>query len=78
MYRVHGAAPCDKLYEEWLAAADSTLPTPVRQLRVARLDDRKSQILDLLAWSRSVLRSDGAAVQRQLARLVPEYRPVEA
>ena len=73
-----GLRPGEKLYEELLADADSTLPTPVRHLRVARLDDQKTQIGDLLAWSRTALPSDGAAVQQQLARRVPEYRPVEA
>ena len=71
-----GLRPGEKLYEELLTDADSTLPTTVRHLRLARLDDRKTQVLELLAWSRNVLPGDGPAVQQQLARLLPEYRAV--
>ena len=72
-----GLRPGEKLYEELLADADSTLPSPVRQLRVARLDDRKVQIQDLLAWTRTVTPADGPTVREHLARLVPEYRLAE-
>ncbi len=71
-----GLRPGEKLFEELLADADATLPSPVRHLRVARLDDRKAQIQDLLAWTRTVAPGDGHAVQEQLARMLPEYRLV--
>jgi len=70
-----GLRPGEKLYEELLADTDTSLPTQVERLRVARLDGRPAQIQDLLDWSRDLPPGGNSAVQQHLARLVPEYRP---
>ena len=70
-----GLRPGEKLYEELLADADSTLPTRFARLRIARLDPRPSDILSLLDWVGSQPGADDATVRQQLARIVPEYRP---
>ena len=71
-----GLRPGEKLFEELLADADSTLPTSVAALRVARLETRTAPLDELLATARAPLRSgdDFAALRQALARLVPEYR----
>ncbi len=72
-----GLRPGEKLYEELLADADTTLATSVPRLRLARLRDeaRPGEVLD---WLRRCVvegsRSD-AAVRSQLRALVPEYCP---
>ncbi|MDO9284210.1 MAG: nucleoside-diphosphate sugar epimerase/dehydratase [Aquabacterium sp.] len=68
-----GLRPGEKLFEELLADADDTLPTPVARLRVARLKDRPEAVLDLLHWAMRVTASDETACL-QLARAVPEFR----
>ena len=70
-----GLRPGEKLYEELLADTDTSMPTQVERLRVARLDGRPAQIQDLLDWSRDLPPGGNAAAQQHLARLVPEYRP---
>jgi FlaA1/EpsC-like NDP-sugar epimerase len=74
-----GLRPGEKLYEELLADADTTLPTAVTALRVARLESRSIPVDDLLALMQSPLPvgSHGAEWRRMLARLVPEYRADE-
>ena len=71
-----GLRPGEKLFEELLADADSTLPTSVAALRVARLETRTAPLDELLATARAPLRSgdDFVALRQALARLVPEYR----
>ena len=71
-----GLRPGEKLYEELLVDADTTLPTAVPALRVARLDSQTAPLEDLLAAARAPWRAgdDLAALQQALARLVPEYR----
>ena len=73
-----GLRPGEKLFEELLADTDTSMPTRVPRLRVARLDDRPVQIQDLLDWSREVRPGADADVQRHIGRLVPEYRPQQA
>ena len=62
------------LFEELLAGTDTSIPTRVERLRVARLDGRPAQIQDLLAWSRDLPPGGDGAVQARLTKLVPEYR----
>jgi FlaA1/EpsC-like NDP-sugar epimerase len=70
-----GLRPGEKLFEELLADADSTIPTAVPQLRIAKLESREGTVGDLL---RRVVETDclsDAEVREQLMRVVPEYRP---
>ncbi len=71
-----GLRPGEKLFEELLADADTTLPTAVPALRVARLESRGVPLEALLAVARAAAGAgpDTRAVQRALAALVPEYR----
>ena len=73
-----GLRPGEKLYEELLADADSTLPTVHPRLRIALL--QTAEIQPLIADLASGLDACGAgateeAVKRWLQRHVPEYRP---
>jgi FlaA1/EpsC-like NDP-sugar epimerase len=69
-----GLRPGEKLYEEPLADAEKTLPTPHPKLRVAqaRLPDERF-FESLLAWLAGTGDVDAAAVRTQLHRWVPEY-----
>jgi FlaA1/EpsC-like NDP-sugar epimerase len=69
-----GLRPGEKLYEELLADADTTIPTPFPRLRLARLDGRHDEIgtlLDRIVASDIPL-ADGQ-VREALARTVREY-----
>jgi len=72
-----GLRPGEKLYEEPLADAEQTLPTPHPKLRIARV--RRPQNVDLLAELERWLAEPGdmqpAAVRERLKTWVPEYRP---
>jgi FlaA1/EpsC-like NDP-sugar epimerase len=71
-----GLRPGEKLYEELLADADTTLPTPVPRLRLAQLHDEDSG--GVLAWVQALQaegRLDDEAVRGLLRTVVPEYRP---
>jgi FlaA1/EpsC-like NDP-sugar epimerase len=73
-----GLRPGEKLYEELLADADSTLPTVHPRLRIALLQTAETQ--PLIADLELGLDACGAgateeAVKRWLQRHVPEYRP---
>ena len=86
-----GLRPGEKLYEELLADADHTLPTPVERLRVAGIGAvSNDKVHALLAWAQNglldakTLQGDGAAaapgpanacVRARLQQLVPEYQP---
>ncbi len=69
-----GLRPGEKLFEELLADADSTLSTPIPQLRVARLESRQRSVTELLRRAASSEELSDAAVREELARVVPEYR----
>jgi FlaA1/EpsC-like NDP-sugar epimerase len=63
----------EKLYEELLADADSTLPTRFERLRIARLDNG-IQCSEVTAWLEQASRERAdAGVKLQLRKLVPEF-----
>ena len=71
-----GLRPGEKLYEELLADADTTLPTTVPQLRRAQLSDVADGAA-VVAWLEGIAQlpaDDDAAVRAHLRGLVPEYR----
>ncbi|HUQ77132.1 MAG TPA: nucleoside-diphosphate sugar epimerase/dehydratase [Burkholderiales bacterium] len=67
-----GLRPGEKLYEEPLADAEKTLPTPHPKLRIARVraPDNAALLAELLDW---LGRPDGADVRERLRAWVPEY-----
>ena len=67
-----GLRPGEKLYEEPLADAEKTLPTPHPKLRIAgvRAPDNAALLDELLDW---LGRSDGGDVRERLRDWVPEY-----
>ncbi|MCW5656396.1 MAG: polysaccharide biosynthesis protein [Burkholderiaceae bacterium] len=63
----------EKLYEELLADADTTLPTRVERLRIARLSDRVESAA-VKAWLAPATRECGdVGVREWLHELVPEF-----
>ncbi|MBK6850209.1 MAG: polysaccharide biosynthesis protein [Burkholderiales bacterium] len=70
-----GLRPGEKLYEELLADADSTLPTRFKRLRIASLDDRSKDVSQLIDWAVAHPVASDADVRHELAKLVIEYRP---
>ena len=74
-----GLRPGEKLYEELLADADTTVPTEVSALRVATLPEPQ-EAGAVVAWLEAVrgLPNHDASVRQHLKALVPEYQPREA
>ena len=71
-----GLRPGEKLYEELLADAEETLPTPHEKLRIARPRSVPDGLYeDVLAWVKSEVPLDDEAVRAGLKRWVPEYEP---
>ncbi len=71
-----GLRPGEKLYEELLADAEETLPTPHEKLRIAQSRPVPSGLYDeVLAWVRADAPVDDEAVRAELKRWVPEYEP---
>jgi FlaA1/EpsC-like NDP-sugar epimerase len=69
-----GLRPGEKLYEELLADAEKTLPTPHPKLRVAQARLPEDGFLEaLLGWLEKPESADAASVRAQLRRWVPEY-----
>jgi FlaA1/EpsC-like NDP-sugar epimerase len=70
-----GLRPGEKLYEEPLADAEKTLPTPHPKLRVAqaRAPQNGKLLHELLGWLEKPEDASPAAVRAQLRRWVPEY-----
>jgi FlaA1/EpsC-like NDP-sugar epimerase len=72
-----GLRPGEKLFEELLADADTTLPTPHPRLRLAQLNgelpaDWIARLMDLAADEQAAL---PATLRARLHGLVPEYAP---
>ena len=72
-----GLRPGAKLYEELLADADTTLPTPHPRLRLARLRDElpADWIERMLALADDESATTPATLRARLRDLVPEYAP---
>jgi len=72
-----GLRPGEKLYEEPLADAEGTLPTPHPKLRVARAQpgSRALRLEDVLRWIAESRDPGPDAVREQLRRWLPEYQP---
>jgi len=73
-----GLRPGEKLYEELLADADATLPTPVPRLRLAQLRDEPGGVRALLDWAAAATDAPAEVVRERLAQVVAEYRPLAA
>ncbi|MBW8758916.1 MAG: polysaccharide biosynthesis protein [Burkholderiales bacterium] len=70
-----GLRPGEKLYEELLADNDTTLPTAIPRLRIARLSVQDSAALsDLLRFVQERPEPSDAEVRALLQTTVPEYR----
>ena len=71
-----GLRPGEKLYEELLADADTTLPTGITQVRIARLSAEPVPLEGLLALAAmcDTLPNDDDAVRGALRHAVPGYR----
>jgi FlaA1/EpsC-like NDP-sugar epimerase len=72
-----GLRPGEKLYEELLADAERTLPTPHPKLRVAQSNASANDALleEVLAWLGSAREPGAEAVRARLRAWVPEYSP---
>ena len=76
---ITGLRPGEKLYEEPLAVAEHSLPTPHPKLRIARARPPESERLvqDVTEWLARVGGNgdDGEAVRARLMGWIPEYVP---
>jgi len=66
-----GLRPGEKLYEELLADADTTLPTQIERLRVARLGDNSCPVDAWLRRTTADADASDAAVRLHLREIVP-------
>jgi FlaA1/EpsC-like NDP-sugar epimerase len=75
-----GLRPGEKLYEEPLADAEQSLPTPHPKLRIAKVRSPQHAALhdELEQWLVEAPETDAPAVRLRLKRWVPEYAGVEA
>ncbi len=69
-----GLRPGEKLYEELLADADATLPTPIPSIHLARLGGGVEPVAALLDRAAGEAPAGDAQVRQWLAEAVPEYR----
>ena len=72
-----GLRPGEKLYEEVLADAEKTLPTPHPKLRVAKANPHADAnlVADVERWLEAASNTDANAVRAGLQRWIEEYRP---
>jgi len=70
-----GLRPGEKLFEELLADADSTLPTPFARLRIAKLANEPTELAKYDELMHESVLAEDAAVRRWLEAQVSEYRP---
>jgi FlaA1/EpsC-like NDP-sugar epimerase len=72
-----GLRPGEKLYEELLADAEHTLPTPHPKLRVAkaRVPENGGLSEEVLAWLAAAPDPGPEAVRARLRAWIPEYAP---
>ncbi len=75
-----GLRPGEKLYEEPLADAEKTLPTPHPKLRIAEVRAPKNAHLvdEITDWLSSRREASAAEVRGQLRRWIPEYVPADS
>lgn len=66
----------EKLYEELLADADHTLPTPIARLLIARIEADVSRVSALVDRALHPESATADEVRRQLMCAVPEYQAV--
>jgi FlaA1/EpsC-like NDP-sugar epimerase len=72
-----GLRPGEKLYEEPLMDAETTLATPHPKLRIARARPPANGALpeEVLAWLAEPAGADAGAVRARLKSWIPEYTP---
>ena len=70
-----GLRPGEKLYEELLASADASLPTPVPRIHLARIATHAENVPELIEWIAARRAASDAAVQAMLVEAVAEYAP---
>jgi FlaA1/EpsC-like NDP-sugar epimerase len=72
-----GLRPGEKLYEEPLSGAETTLPTPHPKLHIARVrqPDSEFAIDAVIAWLNDARSASADEVRARLRAWVPEYRP---
>jgi FlaA1/EpsC-like NDP-sugar epimerase len=75
-----GLRPGEKLFEEPLADAEKTLPTPHPKLRIAEVRAPMHARLadDVAQWLAQTREAGAADVRGQLQRWIPEYTPAES
>ena len=72
-----GLRPGEKLFEEMLADSDTTIPTPVARLRIARLREHGPDDESVHAWLadfESLRHAEDETIRNHLRRLVPEFQ----
>jgi FlaA1/EpsC-like NDP-sugar epimerase len=72
-----GLRPGEKLYEELLADAEKTLPTPHAKLRVAQANAHENRRLleEIESWLARAEDTSAEAVRARLRAWIPEYTP---